>query len=128
MKKVLSLILAAVLLTALAVPAFAAQPRWANVSSISPSLRLASDTYSSTVTGQSGTTKIVGQLILFERDPYGDYTEVARTGRTTVNSSSATFSGSYELQSGTSYRLLTMADVTCGGVTESVSYNHDQSL
>ena len=35
MKKVLSLILAAVLLTALAVPAFAAQPRWVNVSKIS---------------------------------------------------------------------------------------------
>lgn len=126
MKKVLSLILVAVLMAALAVPAFAAEPRWANVSSIAPSLT--SGTYSSTVTGVSGTTKIVGQLILFERDSYGDYVEVARTGKTTVYSSTGRFSGSYALKSGTSYRLTTLADVTVGGVTESVSSNYDKTM
>ena len=128
MKKTLALELAVVLVLVTALPVFAAEPRWANIVSIVPRLLLADDMYISEIVGMDGTTKITCQMILYERDVYGDYNEVDRSTKQTVYAPDALFQKGYDLNSGTSYRLVTNVDVTRNGTTESVSYTFDKRL
>ena len=56
-------------------------PFWVNTLSIIPSISGSAGTYSCSINGVSGTTKISATLVLYEKGWLGGYTEVARTSQ-----------------------------------------------
>ena len=95
-------------------------PFWVNTLSIIPSISGSAGTYSCSINGVSGTTKISATLVLYEKGWLGGYTEVARTSHTTY---SASFfkSDSYSFSSGKTYKLEVSGTVTRNGYAEPVS-------
>ena len=95
-------------------------PVWVNTLSIIPSISGSAGTYSCSINGVSGTTKISATLVLYEKGWLGGYTEVARTSHTTY---SASFfkSDSYSFSSGKTYKLEVSGTVTRNGYAEPVS-------
>ena len=119
MKKSISFLLAVVFAVCLCVcTVSAAEPRWANTTSISPTISASS--YYSTVRGVSGVTKISCTLVLYEKGWLGSYSEVSRTSDT-YNGQTHTFTGSYSTKSGKTYKLETTATVTRNGVAETAT-------
>ena len=84
-------------------------------------------TYSCSINGVSGTTKISATLVLYEKGWLGGYTEVARTSHTTY---SASFfkSDSYSFSSGKTYKLEVSGTVTRNGYAEPVSATIEQKI
>ena len=117
--------LCAVLVTLLALmmcatSAFAAEMRWRNVASLSPSISAGDGRYTCEVYGLSGTTKIDCTLVLYEKSWLGTYSEVSRSSSTYYGQVHE-FSGRTNIKSGTTYKLVTTATVTRNGSAETVS-------
>ena len=126
MKKILRSILAvALLLGIVSTTAFAVQPRWENVASISPSMSASDGSYTSAIIALEGTTKIECTLTLYERGFWGNYKQVDQTSGTYYGPRHE-FIGYYDIKSGTTYKLNTTATVTCNGVTETVTYDFEK--
>ena len=102
-------------------------PFWVNTLSIIPSISGSAGTYSCSINGVSGTTKISATLVLYEKGWLGGYTEVARTSHTTY---SASFfkSDSYSFSSGKTYKLEVSGTVTRNGYAEPVSATIEQKI
>ena len=100
---------------------------WVNTLSIIPSISGSAGTYSCSINGVSGTTKISATLVLYEKGWLGGYTEVARTSHTTY---SASFfkSDSYSFSSGKTYKLEVSGTVTRNGYAEPVSATIEQKI
>lgn len=109
--------LVAVLLSA---TAFAAQPRWENVATISSTINKRGNEYSCLISGNPGTTKIACTMVLYEKNWLGQYVEISRTS-STYNGISHEFVGSCNMQSTKTYMLTISATVTCNGTNETVS-------
>ena len=121
MKKKLCAVLVTLLaLTLFAASAFAAEARWRNVISLSPSISASDGRYTCEVVGASGTTKIDCTLVLYEKSWLGTYSEVARSSSTYYGQVQE-ISGSTNIKSGTTYKLVTTATVTRNGSAETVS-------
>ena len=105
-KKLCATFLTLLALMVFATSVFAAEARWRNVTKITPIILASTNTYSSVINGLEGTTKIDCTLILYEKNPSGTYSE---------------FSGTANIKSGTTYKLETIATVTCNGSDETVS-------
>ena len=126
MKKVSSAILAVMLLFCfLACTAFAVEPRWTNTASISPNI--SSSTYYASVQGVVGTTKIACTLVLSQKGLFGTYSEVARTS-STYYGNPHTFTGSYAVSSGKTYKIDVTAVVTSNGTSETATSSFVKSF
>ncbi|MBQ6850545.1 MAG: hypothetical protein IJN77_05850 [Oscillospiraceae bacterium] len=120
-KKLLSLLLATVLLIGTVMPVFAAsvQPRWTNMTKFDIYINKAGGTYSVNVSGVSKTTKIEVTANLYESRTAG-YTKV--DGFTASrNSASLTASDSYSFNTSKLYKVVATAKVTANGITETVT-------
>lgn len=125
MKKSISILLVLLMIVSLcAVSAYAAEPRWTNVASMSPIISAASDMYGNQVAGMSGTTRIACTLVLYEKGWFS-YSEVARTSET-YNGSGHFFYSTYDIKSGKKYRLDTTVTVTRNGVDETVTTSFEK--
>lgn len=98
--------------------AFAAEPRWSNVLSITPDIT--SSGYSVAVECTQDTTQIKCTMILYEKGLFGSYTEVSRTSDTS-STSRHRFSGSANIAKGKTYKLAVTLNVTASGSTETVT-------
>ena len=79
MKKFLRSLLAITLLLGIvSTTALAAEPRWRNVASISPSMSAYDGSYTSAIIALEGTTKIECTLTLYEKGFFGNYTSLVR--------------------------------------------------
>lgn len=116
-RSVLLIALAAILLSA---TAFAAQPRWTNVATISSDIDKIGDEYACLINGNPGTTKIVCTMVLYEKNWLGQYIEISKTS-STYNGISHEFVGNCSMQSNKTYKLTISATVTCNGTNETVS-------
>ena len=126
MKKFLRSVLCALLVGIIfCTAAFAAEARWSNVASISPSISAVDACYTSAVTGLSGTTKIDCTLILYEKGWFGSYSEVSRSSEVYYGQVHQ-FVGYYDIKPGTTYKLTTQATVTRNGVDEYVDYSFEK--
>ena len=125
MKKVISVFIAVMLSAVLCVTAFAVQPRWKSVVSISPTISSASKTYTSYIVAVHDTTKIKCTLVLYEKGLFGNYTEVDRTSSTYYGFEHE-FSGSYDIKSGKTYKLTTTITVTANGTSETINYDFEK--
>ena len=113
MKKFLRSLLAITLLLGIvSTTALAAEPRWRNVASISPSMSAYDGSYTSAIIALEGTTKI-------------ECTQVSQVSET-YNGPRHEFVGYYAIKSGTTYKLNTTAKVTRNGVTETVSTDFEK--
>ena len=97
-KKLYAFLITFLALTLFAASAFAAEARWRNVASISPSIYASDNSYSSVITGLSGARS--------SSTYYGQMHD---------------FSGTNCIKSGTTYKLVTTANVTRNGSAETVS-------
>ena len=112
MKKFLRSLLAITLLLGIvSTTALAAEPRWRNVASISPSMSAYDGSYTSAIIALEGTTKIECTLTLYEKGFFGNYTQVSQVSET-YNGPRHEFVGYYAIKSGTTYKLNTTAKVT----------------
>ena len=126
MKKFLRNLLAVTLLLGIvSTTAFAVEPRWRNVASISPSISAYDGSYTSDIICNDGTTKIECTLTLYEKGLFGNYNQVAQTSSTYYGQMHE-FVGYYAIKSGKTYKLNTTATVTCNGVTETVSTDFEK--
>lgn len=119
---VISLMILATLMTTLA---FAAEPRWNNVASITPYISEPDDCYSCVIIGLKGTTKIDCTMVLYEKTWWGTYTEVSRTNEV-YNGKTYEFNGYYAISAAKTYKLDITAIVTCNGVNETVSCSFEK--
>lgn len=120
-KKLLSLLLATVLLIGTVIPVFAAgvQPRYTNISKFHIGINKSTGSYDVSVTGIDGTTKIEVTATLYESRTAG-YTRV--DGFTTSrNSKMLTASDSYSFNTSKLYKVVATAKVTANGITETVT-------
>lgn len=125
-EKVLRSLLAITLLLGIvSTTALAAEPRWRNVASISPSMSAYDGSYTSAIIALEGTTKIECTLTLYEKGFFGNYTQVSQVSET-YNGPRHEFVGYYAIKSGTTYKLNTTAKVTRNGVTETVSTDFEK--
>lgn len=121
MKRILSLIIATILICMTLTPvAFASDMRWKNVAYVSVDIDSSYGTYESEIQGNKGTSKIVCTLVLYEKNLWGTYKQVSQT-KETYYGRDKTFVGTYNFKSGTTYKLVSTATVTCNGVAETVS-------
>lgn len=126
MKFFLRSLLAVVLLFGVvSTTALAAEPRWKNVASISPSISAYDGSYSSDIICNDGTTKIECTLTLYEKGFLGNYKQVAQTNGSYYGQMHE-FVGYYAIKSGTTYKLNTSVKVTRNGVTETVSTDFEK--
>ena len=126
MKKFLRSLLAITLLLGIvSTTALAAEPRWRNVASISPSMSAYDGSYTSAIIALEGTTKIECTLTLYDKGFFGNYTQVSQVSET-YNGPRHEFVGYYAIKSGTTYKLNTTAKVTRNGVTETVSTDFEK--
>ncbi|MEG1753673.1 MAG: hypothetical protein RR234_07135 [Christensenella sp.] len=132
MKKfVASFVLIALCFSLFATTALAAEqsditPYWTNTISVDPTIDF-SGIYSTVIKGVRATSSISATLVLSEKNFWGGYTEVSRTSKT-VYSTLATFSGSYAVQSGKTYRLEVTATITAKGLGETVSISCEKKI
>ena len=119
-KKLCATFLTLLALMVFATSVFAAEARWRNVTKITPIILASTNTYSSVINGLEGTTKIDCTLILYEKNQSGTYSEISRCSSTSYGQK-GTFSGTANIKSGTTYKLETIATVTCNGSDETVS-------
>lgn len=126
MKRSISILLVLLMIVSVcAVSAYAAEPRWTNVASMSPIIAADSGTYGNQVAGMSGTTRIACTLVLYEKGWFG-YSEVARTSET-YDGGGHFFYGTYSnIKSGKKYRLDTTVTVTRNGVDETVTTSFEK--
>ena len=108
-----------VALTVFATSAFAVV-RWRNVASIYPGISAGDNSYTCEISCLSGTTKIDCTLVLYEKGLFGTYSEVSRSSSTYYGHTHE-FSGTANIKSGTTYKLVTTATVTRNGSSETVS-------
>lgn len=121
MKKfVCVVVILAISMAMLTTVSYAAEPRWNNVASISPSISALDGCYTCAIAGLSGTTKINCTMILYEKTWLGTYKEVSRTSEV-YNDRMHEFVGYYAIREGTHYKLDITAIVTCNGSDETVS-------
>lgn len=126
MKKATRFILVSLIIFSLCVcTVFAVQPRWVNTARIAPNIT--QNNYYATVEGLSGTTKIACTLVLYQKGLFGSYSEVARTSNTYYGSVH-TFSGSYTVTSGKTYKLEVTAVVTRNGTSETATSSVEKAL
>lgn len=120
MKKKLWAILGTfIALTIFATSVFAAT-RWRNVASFYPSISAGENTYTCEVSCIAGTTKIECTLVLYEKGAFGKYSEVSRSSSTYYGHTHE-FSGTANIKSGTTYKLVTTVAATTNGFTETAS-------
>ena len=105
--------------------AFAAEARWKNVLSITPSIT--SSNYSTSVQCVGETTKIKCTMVLYERGLFGSYTEISRSSDVTYDHI-AYFSHSANITKGKTYKLTTTLEVTANGTTETVSNEFEKKV
>lgn len=99
------------------------QPMWNNVDSAYATLSF-NGSYAQvtgSIMGKSGTTQITTTLTLERKMSGGAYVSVKTWGPQTTQGEIATLSGSYNVPKGYTYRLTVRAQVTRGGVVETVS-------
>ncbi len=126
MKKFLRSLLAITLLLGIvSTTALAAEPRWRNVASISPSMSAYDGSYTSAIIALEGTTKIECTLTLYEKGFSETIRRYLRSVRLTTVPRHE-FVGYYAIKSGTTYKLNTTAKVTRNGVTETVSTDFEK--
>ena len=94
--------------------------RWRNVASIYPGISAGDNSYTCEISCLSGTTKIDCTLVLYEKGLFGTYSEVSRSSSTYYGHTHE-FSGTANIKSGTTYKLVTTATVTRNGSSETVS-------
>lgn len=127
MKKIVSLLLVVVLVCIMATSAvFAAEPRWTNVVSITPSISDSSDVYGVTVMGVNGTTKIECTATLYKVGWFGT-TSYVDSFTDTSYGQSGIFMDSASIGSGT-YRMNVTLKVTANGYTETVDREYESSF
>ena len=104
-------------------PPIVIQPFWTNASEVNPKLSFdgTTATCSAIVKGFSGTTKITATAKLGRKTGTSTYTTVKTWSDLSVNGATLTFSDTYTVTKGYTYRLTISADVTRNGTTESVS-------
>lgn len=102
----------------------ATEPRWANIISITSNIAVSSDSYSTTIEGLAGTTKIKCTLVLYEKNWLGVEHEVSRTSDTYYGQIHE-FVGQYDMSASRKYVLKTTATVTTNGVDETINYTHE---
>ena len=119
-KKLCATFLTLLALMVFATSVFAAEARWRNVTKITPIILASTNTYSSVINGLEGTTKIDCTLILYEKNQSGTYSEISRSSSTYYGHTHE-FSGTANIKSGTTYKLVTTATVTRNGSSETVS-------
>lgn len=102
-------------------------PFWVNCLAMTPTISKASGTYSCSISGLSGTTKITATLVLYEKNWLGNYKEVSRTSGTSY-SPSHIFSGTYSFTSGKTYKLEVSGTVTRNGYAEPVSVSTEKTV
>lgn len=119
-KKLCATFLTLLALMVFATSVFAAEARWRNVTKITPIILASTNTYSSVINGLEGTTKIDCTLVLYEKGLFGTYSEVSRSSSTYYGHTHE-FSGTANIKSGTTYKLVTTATVTRNGSSETVS-------
>ena len=121
MKKKLCAILITILaFTLFANSAFSAEARRRNVATITPVISANDNSYASVISCLEGTTKIECTLVLYEKNWLGVYSEVSRSS-STYYGHTHTFSGTTNIKSGKTYKLVTTATVTRNGFSEDVS-------
>jgi len=99
------------------------QPLWVNVSNVSAGLSFSGSkaNCSAMVQGAVGTTKITATITLERKTGTNSYTTVKTWPNQSVSGSFFTFSDSYTVTAGYTYRLTVTANVTRNGTTETVS-------
>lgn len=126
MKKAASMLICFVFAAVfLCTAAFAAEPRWSNVATISSQISANDGRYTSTITCLSGTTKIDCTLILYEKGWFGSYSEVSRTSEVYYGQVHE-FVGYYDIKSNKTYKLTTQATVTRNGQDEYVENSFEK--
>lgn len=119
-KKLLVVFLATLMcMSVLAIPVFAATPRWTNANSITTSFSPENDAYKVIVDGVTGTTKIEITASLKEKNIFGIYVEKDTTSGT-YYSRSATLTGDYDMSTSKDYKVTAVVKVTANGVTETI--------
>lgn len=119
-KKLCATFLTILTLMLFATSAFADEARWRNVTRVVPAVSANSNTYSSVITGSEGTTKIDCTLILYEKNSSGTYSEISRCS-SIYYGRKGKFTGTANIKYGTTYKLETIATVTCNGSNETIS-------
>lgn len=127
MKKIVSLLLVVVLVCIMATGAvFAAEPRWTNLFSVTPTISNVSDTYGVTAMGVNGTTKIECTATLYKVGLFG-ITSYVDSFTSTSYGQSGVFMDSATIGSGT-YRMNVTLKVTANGYTETVDREYESSF
>jgi hypothetical protein len=105
-------------------------PFWANVSSIVVSMPLSGTTATCKVTinALSETTSIVADVYLYKKTASGGYTLETSWLDESSSSSVFTFSETYTVISGATYKLSVTAGVTRNGTTETVSNSFERTI
>ena len=105
---------------------FAVEPRWTNITAMIPGINYTYDTYSCTVSGVDGTTKISCALVLYEKKLFGGKTEVDRFDDVYYGTKH-NFVASYDFNPAKRYILETTASVTTNGYTETATNTYEPS-
>lgn len=104
----------------LSVPAFAAQPRWSNVASMTLRILKNNNQYICDIEGFSGTTQIECTMVLYEKNQRNQYVEISRV-TLTHNGRDKQFVGNCSMQANKTYMLTVNAVVTCNGTKETIT-------
>lgn len=126
MKKIVSLLLVVVLVCIMATGAVAAEPRWANVVTITPTISASGDTYGVTVVGVTGTSKIQCTATLYKVGLFG-ITSYVDSFSDTSYSQNGVFRDTASIGSGT-YRMNVTLKVTANGYTETIDREYESSF
>lgn len=126
MKKLISSLIALLLIFAVSTSVFAATPRWSNIAGISGSISPSSGIYTGTVVGNNGTSKIVCTVVLYEKGWFGSTSEVSRISKTFYEQSGSCV-GNYSYTTGKTYRIDVTATVYINGVGETVTSSFEKT-
>lgn len=126
MKKVISLLLVVVMVCIMASSAvFAAEPRWANVASIIPTISAPSDNFGVSINGVPGTTKIQCDMTLYKKGLFGN-TQVGHRSSIYYGQNQGFYSSAV-IDNGSTYRLEATIKVTTNGYTETINYEYEKA-
>ncbi len=126
MKKVISLLLVVVVICMLCCgTVFAAEPRWANIVTITPDISESSDQFGLTIYAIPGTTKIQCDMTLYKKGLFGE-TQVGHRSSIYYGQVQSFFS-SATIDKGSTYRLAATITVTANGKSETINYEYENA-
>ncbi len=126
MKKIISLLLVVLIICTMCCGvASAAEPRWANVVTITPLISASSDEFGLTIFGVSGTTKIQCDMTLYKKGLFGE-TPVGHRSSIYLGQGQ-TFFSSAVIDEGSTYRLDATLVVTANGHAETIEYEYEKT-